>query len=386
MDNGHEVMDSIPTITVTEERQKIVTTVSINKFALVGMFIGTLMLAGGIILANFSTGVLSALGPKGEMIFGYSMSAIGIFMFCFFGMNARTTEIHTEPYVVEKQIPIDGIMDRQSEIRKREELIDTKVNAMTAVFEKLAILTSEIEEKLINQETARIQANEEKEARLRLEEEERRKRERTEENERLIASYARREENLRSEQEELNRQRASQNEASERLRAEKEQFARSANESKEQILSERKKLAEEMQRAEAEKEKTEEELMKTRQALLKRQEQIEENIRQFEEQKKADEEARQKALRLAKEAEEKKRALAAKKVEEIRIMKDAGKTHAAARAEAVKQAEAERLARKRNEEMRKEEEKIQAEKDRFKSLGLSASAYAWSSELRNNEQ
>ena len=383
MDNGHEVVDSIPTITVSEERQKIVTKVNINRFALVGMFIGILMLAGGLIIANFSTGMFEALGQRGEIVFGYAVAAAGVFMFCFFGMNAKTTEIQTEPYTVEKQIPIDGLLDRQSDIKKREELIDTKVNAMAAVFEKLAFLTSEIEEKLLTQENARISAenearqseklaqatasavaeammkdrrlSEEREAKIRAEEEERRKSERVEESEKLIARFAKREEELKSE---------------------KEEFEKNKIDSEEFISAEKQKIAEEREKTAAEKQKAAEEFAETRKQLAAEKEKIDEDIRLYEEKKKADEEA----ARLKREREE-------KRAGEIRMMEAARKALEEERAGQVKAAEALRIARNENIRKMKEAARIEAEKEaekaRFEALGLSATAYAWSSELRD---
>ncbi len=378
MNNGQDVLerDSISTRTVSEERQKIVTKYTRSSFAIIGSIIGLLFAAAGILIM---TGVLS-FGNIDEK-YGIIVIILGAAMFCFFGMNIRQKEFVTETYTVDRQIPI-GPDPYALKLREREEVIDGKINAMSAVFEKLAFLTSELEEKVIAQEKQKLEVHyEEKKnddlaqaaanAVIAAMREERRQAEK----DKLDEEYARKNAELEKKADELRQ--------SAQVLSRKENELAELSESRIREYEEKqKKDAEEMARQTAELKKAMDELAEKERKQSEEARKIDEEKRLIEESKKALKEAEEARL-----AEEARRAEEARLAEEARIAEEKRLEEEARQAEeARKQAEKARLAEEARKAAEKEEERKRVYQDKLDNLGLSAVSFAWSSENRPEDK
>jgi hypothetical protein len=158
MDNEQEVLENIQTRKVTEERQKIVTITKVNKFAIVGIVVGVIVTVCGICVV---AGLPAALGLNLDMDsrLGYVLAVMGAYMFCSFGMHVKQNEFQVETYTVEKEIPVEGIPvnnENAKEDGQKEKEINTKVDEMAEMFQKLAALTSDLEEKIMQRESAEL--------------------------------------------------------------------------------------------------------------------------------------------------------------------------------------------------------------------------------------
>ena len=355
MSDNSDIVDSIATKTVTEERQNIVSKRVTNRFAIFGMAVGALIAVFGVLTG---TGVFEKLGLSLDERIGYIMLAAGIFMFCYFGMNVRQNEISVENYTVEKQVPYEMSPYLENKLREREEMIDTKVNAMSAAFEKLALLTSELEEKIIAAEKLKLEdgpdsendakkeerltraaasavitaireekrAEEEAETRRRYEETVRKNEELDKKSELLEKKnmiLTQKENELKSIKDRLSAIEEGQKEARERLRLEEDRFRTESEEKEQQIKEEKLALAIE------------------KEALLVKTEELE------------------------------------KKIEELNAEKE--------KVNAVLKAEEERKARE-EARLSEEAERKTREQKKFSDLGLSAMNFAWSSEMKKTEE
>ena len=151
MENGQEILENIQTRTVTEERQKIVTKTTINKFAIVGIIVGFLIVACGVCVI---LGLPGKLGLEIDYRLGYVLAVMGAYMFCSFGMHVKQNEFQVETFTVEKKVPVEGLPYDTAKMQQRDTEIDAKVNEMADMFQKLAMLTSELEEKIVQREAA----------------------------------------------------------------------------------------------------------------------------------------------------------------------------------------------------------------------------------------
>lgn len=398
MSNVQDVVDSISTRTVTEERQNLVTKTVTNKFAVFGMIIGLIVMAAGALIG---LGMVKNFPADSKI--GYIMLVGGAFMLCYFGMNVRQEKIDVVTTKVEKQVPIEGPSYHELKLRDREELLDAKVNAMAAVFEKLAFLTSELEEKVIAQENLRLsmsnkedddkqsekfaaavvgalreerKANDEqraKEDERRAQEEERRAKERAEENAKLIEGYAKREEELRNTRRELDQIEQSQKDERERLRRNQEEFEAKTREQNSLLDEKNREIAAERERMDLEKQKENERIADEKKKLAEEREVLAGEIRAEKEKLAKELEALNEDKRVV---EEIKRAEEARKAEEARIAEEKRKAEEAAEAARIKAEEEAKAAIEREK---------RAEEERLRNLGLSAVSYAWSSNLRNDE-
>ena len=397
MDGEQVIIDSADSKTVTEERQRIVTKETINKFAIAGTVAGVLVLLFGILIAG---GIIGKVDSR----VGYIVAIMGTYMLCSFGMHIKQKEFTAETYTIEKKIPVETTPRLDAQLQERDELMAVKVNEMADMFRKLAMVTSELEEKIMAQETLALQAPSTEEqaeivtkatketvlAALREErsfydqqrqaDEAKRQAEeakRAEEEAKRAEEEARRSEaeaKRRAEQAEAEAvRRAEQAEAEAIRRAEKaeEEVARRIKEFEDRFkedAAERERRVSEREEADArllERFAQREEALRNAQALHQ------ENIEKLEADKKAYEEqkiAEAEAKRIAEE----ERIAAEKKAEEERL-------------EAERKAEEERLKAIEEEKLAKiaeEEAAKQAEENRLESLGLSGGNYAWSSNLR----
>ena len=370
MSDNQDIVDSIATRTVTEERQNIVSKRVTNRFAIFGMATGFIIAAFGVLAG---TGVFDKIGFSVDEKIGYIMLAAGVFMFCYFGMNVRRNEIQVETFTVEKQVPYEMSPVLENKLREREEMIDDKVNAMGAVFEKLALLTSELEERVLaaeklkletktseeteEQKTERLakaaasavvtamreekRANEEAENRRRADENARKSEELAKKSELLEKKnsvLAQKEDELRTIKEQLSRIEESQKAARERLRQEEDRFRSESEEREQELKDEKLALATEREELLIAREKLDSE----KDSLSLKQKEVD-AILKAEAEKRAEEEKRE---------EEARKALEEKKAAEAKIAEDARR----------------------------------AEEERLSDLGLSAVSFAWSSGLRKTEE
>lgn len=155
MDSEQIILENVQTKTVTEERQKIVTKTTINKFAIVGIIVGVLIVACGVCVI---LGVPGKLGFEIDNRLGYILAVMGAYMFCSFGMHVKQNEFQVETFTVEKQVPVEGLPYDKRKMEERDTEIDAKVNEMADMFQKLAMLTSELEEKIVQREAASLDA------------------------------------------------------------------------------------------------------------------------------------------------------------------------------------------------------------------------------------
>ncbi|MGN0164916.1 MAG: hypothetical protein ACI39R_01930 [Lachnospiraceae bacterium] len=403
MDNDQIVLDNVHTRTITEERQKIVTKTAINKFAIVGIIVGLLIVACGVCVI---LGLQSQFGLEIDYRLGYILVVMGAYMFCSFGMHVKQNEFQVETFTVEREVPIEGLPYDSEKMQQRETEIDSKVNEMADMFQKLAMLTSELEEKIVQREAAGLNDTDSSEqseilaqaaatavvAAMREERKNSAEYKEAEamrfEAQQIVAEKQARMAELQAQIEAEQRRTADETRRREedRRAAEAEymrlhEAARMAEEEAARIAEEKKLAEEESARMAEEKRLAEEEKAREIQARKAAEEEaarIAEEMRLAEERRKAEEEA----ARLAEEmrlAEEKRRA----EEEELRRLEEERRK---AEEEAARIAEEIRLAEERRvaeEEARRaaEEKAIADAQQRLAALGLSASAYAWSSTL-----
>lgn len=439
MDNGQEVLENIKTKTVTEERQKIVTKTKINKFAIVGIIVGLLIVVCGVCVI---IGIPGNLGLEIDYRLGYILCVMGAYMFCSFGMHVKQNEFQVETFTVEKQVPVEALPYDANRMEQRDSEIDAKVNEMAEMFRNLAMLTSELEEKIVQREAADLDENKSAEqsemlanaaatAVVAAMREERKNTDEYKEAEamrleaeQMVAEEKARVEELRAHIEEQKRKSFEDSEkAAEEIRLAKEEAEKAAEEIRlakeeaERIAEEKRLFAEEAERAAEERRLAEEEnarlveeerarlseeirlareeaerIAEERRAALEEAARLSEEMRLAEERRKAEEEAarlaeerrkaEEEAARIAEEmrlAEERRKA----EEEELRRLEEERRR---AEEEAARIAEEIRLAEERRkaeeeERRRAEAEAINAEKERLASLGLTTSTFAWSSNL-----
>ncbi len=155
MDSEQIILENVQTKTVTEERQKIVTKTTINKFAIVGIIVGVLIVACGVCVI---LGIPGSFGFEIDNRLGYILAVMGAYMFCSFGMHVKQNEFQVETFTVEKQVPVEALPYDKQRMEERDTEIDAKVNEMADMFQKLAMLTSELEEKIVQREAASLDA------------------------------------------------------------------------------------------------------------------------------------------------------------------------------------------------------------------------------------
>ena len=106
MGNEQEVIDGVQTKKVIEERQKIVNITKINKFAILGLIVGLLIVGVGIcMILNLQQNLKLDIDSR----LGYVLVVMGAYMFCSFGMHVKQKEFTVETFTVEKEVPIEAI-------------------------------------------------------------------------------------------------------------------------------------------------------------------------------------------------------------------------------------------------------------------------------------
>lgn len=162
MEHGQEILENIQTRTVTEERQKIVTKAKINKFAILGIIVGVLIVVCGVCII-FNLPERAGLDLDNRL--GYVLAVMGAYMFCSFGMHVKQNEFQVETFTVERQVPVEGIpAKQQEELDKRDREINSRVDEMSEMFKQLACLTSDLEEKIVRREAESLKIKPEEQA------------------------------------------------------------------------------------------------------------------------------------------------------------------------------------------------------------------------------